>query len=221
MTPPRRLSSARREPDLARAQRLPRGSTLVGMTPGGTSALISVALLVSGCYSKEIGRRSMLAAVPGAEGKPVAQAEASQEQRQQAIVRELGQIRVVDDDGVVTLLAGSGRDALIHTIETLAAGERELFVDQVLSTETKARYAERGLDPAAAFDDLADRLDDLRTLNQMMPFGERTPGVRVIKVEPEKFLIYAPDAKAARLRITGYFVVVERGQWKFHWTYRG
>ncbi len=132
-----------------------------------------------------------------------------------------GGIRQVDENGDITLYARSGRHLMSHIYITLANGERDLFVDQVLSSVTREEFVARGLDPTEAFDRLKASEPDIHALFDAMPNGEYTPGAiwkPMGHVQGDRLYRLGVAGLIARdLRYTHLDVVMERGSWRLRW----
>lgn len=127
------------------------------------------------------------------------------------------EIVVENQDGSVTLLAKTGRQLMIHIVTTLDNGQRDLFIDQVLSTTTRNEFLQRGLDPGLAFDECKRRRDSIDTLFARMPGAEASPGVRVKQVEKKTMRIQLTGLAGKDLYWIGFDMTMERGNWKLRW----
>jgi hypothetical protein len=176
-------------------------------------------LLCAGCtYEREIRRNSVLNKLREAqEGRlePV-------EPRAVHPVFSLpqGSIRVEDEEGNITLYAKSVRHLMDHIISTIENDERELFVEQVLSTITREEFEERGLDPGIAFDELKARRRDVYRVFHFMPFGEGTPGIYLEPIAQNIFRLAVSRSGHRDLYWIGIDIVFERGNYKLRWFVR-
>jgi hypothetical protein len=116
-----------------------------------------------------------------------------------------------------TLTTRTGRHLMVHIYNALVANDKETFVDQILSSQTKAECADRNVDPGACFDELVRRKDDVTALFNAMPGGEATPGVYVISIGPKAERIQVEGLAAKDLTWTGIDMVMEKGNWKLRW----
>lgn len=127
------------------------------------------------------------------------------------------QIVTEHKDKSKTLIAKNGRHLMIHIYTTLMEYDRDLFTDQVLSSMTKQEFRDRGLDPASAFDMLSKQEDDIVTLFGIMPQGERTPGYLMEPQGNGVFRVRVHGRRAEGLKIVGFDMVMEGGNWKLRW----
>lgn len=180
-------------------------------------AWAAVVLGVGGCQTEEnvTIKRSMLAGLPGAEGGggKVRRSAA----RATDATTPTSELRVEDERGNITLHARSARDVMVQVYTTIANGERELFVEQVLSERTKQEYAQRGLDPGQAFEELVERQREMLKLFGVLPYGEYTPGAVLENIGPNVFRLRAADGRARDLRWKFMDVSIERGEWRLRW----
>lgn len=137
------------------------------------------------------------------------------------------QLRVVDEDGTITLNARSARHLMTHIAQTMLNNERDLFTEQVLSRMTRAEFEQRGLDPGEAFDLLIRNEQRVMELFDAMPQGERTPGVAWEPLGRAPGRPGRPGGQLVRLRVTGgqtallswtaMDMVREDGSWRLRW----
>jgi len=179
--------------------------------------LIVVSLLAApGCrYEKVITRTSILSGLDGSESMAPPK-RATQTLPDFLRTPDEG-IRIENDDGSITLYAKSVRQLMAHITTTIANGERDLFVEQVLSTLTKEEFYDRGLDPAIAFDELSDRQKEIGRLFYFMPMGEYTPGLFLETVGRNVFRLKVPRAGHQSLYWVGLDVVFEKGNYRLRW----
>ncbi len=126
-------------------------------------------------------------------------------------------IRVEAEDGTITLYSKSVRQLMAHISTTIANGERDLFVEQVLSERTKDEFYERGLDPGIAFDELVRRERDIGRLFYFMPMGEYTPGLYLKTIGRNTFRLKLARANNESLYWLGLDVVFEQRNYKLRW----
>lgn len=130
-------------------------------------------------------------------------------------------IVIENDDKSVTLLAKNGRHLMIHIYNTMMEYDRDLFTNQVLSEMTKREFRERGMDPRSAFDMLLRQEDDIVTLFAMMPQGERTPGYLMEAQGEGVFRVRVHGKQSEGLKVVGFDMVMEGGNWKLRWIVPG
>lgn len=183
--------------------------------------------VLAGCATETrvIRYRPILSGLPGAEGGIGPDGRSAAESAASAAevggmplsVLSTSQIRYTDDDGRVRLVATTGRDLMIHVYETLRDGERDLFLEQVLSDATKVEYGRRGIDPSRAFDDLLARSDDVVDLFNAMPSGEFTPGVFLTPIGRGQRRLVVSGMAARGLRWTAMDMIEEDGNYRLLW----
>jgi len=130
---------------------------------------------------------------------------------------EGNKIEVANPDGTKTLTARTGRHLMVHIYNTLVRDERELFVEQVLSSETADEFRARGKDPAEAFDMLLARFDDIQETFNRIPLGEYTPGVFIKNVGHRAKRIALDPVTARDLVFSGFDMVMEGGNYRLCW----
>jgi hypothetical protein len=126
------------------------------------------------------------------------------------------ELRIVADDGSVTLVSRTGKHLIIHILRTLRDGEEDLFTEQVLSETTRNEFIARGYDPKEAYRELKRREVDVNKLFQRMPNGELTPGVFLKKVGDGVFRMQS-GGPAGDLKWTSMDMVFEKGNWRLRW----
>jgi hypothetical protein len=172
--------------------------------------------VASGCtYEKRTVRGGLLAGLPGAIGGETVVLNTGK--TMDPTIAPLGGIRQVDDRGNVTLLARSAKHVMAHIYTTLANGERDLFIQQVLSERTRLEFEDRGLDPGLAFDELKKRERDLLKFFNTLPFAEHTPGVHLEGLGPNVFRMRSPGGRNSGLRYQFMDLIIERGEWRLRW----
>jgi len=182
------------------------------------AALAAASLLLGTCGAPEqkvVRRKPWFSGLKDAQGDTAAIIP-DEEQRTYFELPE-SEIVVEKPDGSRELLARNGRHLMVHVYNCLMDMERELFVDQVLSDETKAEFRERGFDPADAFERLLAMEDDIVLLFSLMPNGERSPGVLYRPVGGRVFRVELTGPQASGLALAGFDMVMERGNWKLRW----
>lgn len=131
-----------------------------------------------------------------------------------------GKIRHEDPDGTITLYAKSIKHLMNHIIHALENGERDLFVEQILSEITVAEFHERGLDPGIAFDELVKHRRDVYRLFHFMPMGERTPGLYPKSINTNMFRLEISRPGHPELLWIGLDASFEQGNYKLRWFVR-
>ncbi len=181
-----------------------------------TAVCVSVLISLSACrYERVVSQSGLLTGLEGAESSIPAKRRANM---LPDFLRTPEQgIRVEDEDGEVTLYSKSVRQLMIHLTTSIANGERELFLDQLLSEKTKREFIDRGLDPGMAFDELVRRQRDAGRLFYFMPMGEYTPGVDYRSIGQNIFRLRLPSATHEGLYWIGIDVVFEDLNFKLRW----
>jgi len=118
-----------------------------------------------------------------------------------------------------TLTTRSGRHLMVHIYNAIKDKDKATFVDQILSSVTKAECAARGVDPGDTFEEIMRRRDDVVALFNAMPNGEFTPGIYLRKLAPKSQRIEVQGLAAQELAWTGMDMVMESGNWKLRWFY--
>ncbi|MDF1809176.1 MAG: hypothetical protein P1U42_05715 [Phycisphaerales bacterium] len=171
---------------------------------------------MSACtYERVVSRSSILSGIEGAESN-IPEKKAARPLPDFLRTPDEG-IRVVDEDGSVTLYAKSIRQLMAQIITTLQNGERELFVEQVLSQRTKDEFYERGLDPGLAFDELLKHYRDIGRLFYFMPMGEYTPGLYLETVGKNTFRLKISRIRNESLYWIGIDTVFEGNNYRLRW----
>ncbi len=179
-------------------------------------ALLIIALPIGGCrYERVISRTSILSGLDGSESAIPAKRPT---QALPDFLRTPDEgIRIEHDDGTITLYSKSVRQLMAHITATIQNDERDLFVEQVLSSITKEEFHERGLDPGLAFDELANRQRDIFRMFYYMPMGEYTPGLFLETIGRNVFRLKLPRANNESLYWIGLDVVFEKGNYRLRW----
>jgi hypothetical protein len=178
--------------------------------------LVSIGCIMGGCtYERVVSQSGLLSGLDGAQSKLPAKQQA---RALPDFLRTPDEgIRVVDEDGTVTLYAKSVRQLMAHISTTIANGERDLFVEQVLCKLTKDEFYERGLDPGLAFDELVRRERDIGRMFYYMPMGEYTPGLYLKTIGRNTFRLKLPRANNEALHWLGMDVVFEDRNYRLRW----
>ncbi|MEM1329183.1 MAG: hypothetical protein AAGG07_01345 [Planctomycetota bacterium] len=175
---------------------------------------------MSGCAEPEervVALRGPLAGLPGANaGGNVALQESASSGVDPTAVPE-GGLRREREDGTVELRAVSPRHLMTHVFQTVRDGERDLFVEQVLSERTKKEFRERGFEPALAFDELVRRREDVFKLFARLPYGENTPGALWTRLGERTYRLKATGMAGRGLRWNFMDAVYEDGNWRLRW----
>ena len=181
-------------------------------------ALMCASWLLAGCATETrvVRQKPWFAGLPDAQGDTAvigmdgAFRSAAFEAAEDSLV-------TVNPDKTKTLTAKNGRHLMIHIYNTMMEYDRELFTSQVLSEKTKAEFRERGRDPREAFDMVLKQENDIVTLFNLMPQGERTPGFLLEPKGGGVFRVQVRTRKAATLKLVGLDMIMERGNWKLRW----
>lgn len=172
-------------------------------------------MLLPACtYRKVVRYNAPLAGLPGAE---TGMEEVGHSGRIDPTKVPDGQIREVKEDGSIVLHSRSPRHLMRHIYATIANGERDLFVEQVLSERTKQEFYQRGYEPGTAFDELVRRRNDVLKLFNAMPQGEYTPGVLMKKLGKKTYRLSTSGLIARDLNWTFMDMVLEQGSWRLRW----
>lgn len=166
--------------------------------------------------TRVIHNRPMLAGLPGSESAtPVSRYPKGY--RDPTYLAD-DQLVVLSDDGTVgTLRARTARHLMRHIYSTLMNNEEELFVNQVLSEQTRREYYQHGLHPREAFQTLRDNAGDVLTLFDRMPMGESTPGLFLQPVGGGVQRLRVQGLAARDLRWVGFDMMMEKGNWRLVW----
>ncbi|MBX3410209.1 MAG: hypothetical protein KF859_10025 [Phycisphaeraceae bacterium] len=170
-----------------------------------------------GCAREErvISQNSFLTGLPGAQqGLPVSRAGLVGHVDPTLVVNEQNLVQEEKETGRTLLLAKSGRHLMIHLYTTVDEGNRELFIDQVMSASAKAAYFRAGRDPGEVFDELREYQHDLQKLFKLMPAGERTPGMFMVPAGGGIQRVELNGIARRGQRWTGFEMVMERGNWR-------
>lgn len=173
-------------------------------------------ILLPGCqYERIVSHSGLLVGLEGAESQ-IPPKRQSRPLPEFLRTPEEG-IRVEDEDGNVTLYSKSIRHLMAHMTTTIAEGEKDLFLEQLLSQRTKDEFHERGLDPGLAFDELVRRQRDVGRLFYFMPVGEFTPGVDFRTIGKNVFRVRLPRQMHEGLYWIGLDVTFEDYNYKLRW----
>ncbi|MCG3124875.1 MAG: hypothetical protein GIKADHBN_03380 [Phycisphaerales bacterium] len=128
------------------------------------------------------------------------------------------QLVVKDPEGKPTeLRAKTARHLMMHIYNTLMNSQGELFVEQVLSEQTRGEFYARGVPPIEAFKLLQDRAGDVLALFERMPMGESTPGLFLEPVQKGVQRLRVQGMAARDLYWVGFDMVMEKGNWRLVW----
>ncbi|MCX5689492.1 MAG: hypothetical protein NTV94_06855 [Planctomycetota bacterium] len=188
---------------------------------GRGMAFVLVGMLVAGffgggCEQKVVRYNSFLTGLQGAE-QQFPSGRKLGEYKDPTLVRESELVKEDKDGKNKTLVARSGRHLMIHIYNCVDDGDEDLFVRQVLSTQTRQDFASRGVSLSEGFRYLQQHQADLQALFSQMPAGEYTPGL-FMKAQGGGVQRVELDGLAAKgLFWTGFDMVQERGNWKLRW----
>lgn len=180
--------------------------------------LVACAISLCACEQRVVRHNPFLGGLPGAQsGTPV--------------VRSMGnytdpgaippdQIVQEQEDGSRRLVTRSARHLMIHIHTTLDRGDKDLFVEQVLSAITRAECLERGIDPGDTFDFLLTKRPEIDALFRMMPNGERTPGLFLRPLGGKTYRLQVEGLAAKDLYWRGFDMVMEQGHYRLRWFVR-
>jgi hypothetical protein len=176
---------------------------------------MALIVLAPGCTETRVVRYNpFLGGLPGAEsGMPVVR---GWDYQDPTAIPE-SQIVQQTPDGKPRLIAKTGRHLILHMYNTIEDGQRDLFVEQVLSSVTRAECHQRGVDPGTLYDTLAENRLDLYDLFNLMPMAERTPGVVMTPVGDGAYRVKVTGLGTANLRWTGFDMIMEGGSWRLRW----
>lgn len=183
-----------------------------------TMAILAVGALL-GCETEEkvVRYRPILAAVPGAQSNTAPVGDPFEGRRVDPAATDADSLVIELPDGTIKLVSKTGRQLMAHIINTIDKGERELFVEQVLSEITKREFYDRGLDPGEAFDEFRKRRADIMKLFNLMPMGEYTPGVYMKGVGGGVQRLKVSGPSAMDLRWNFMDMNYEAGGWRLRW----
>lgn len=177
---------------------------------------VLMGLVLSGCTETRVIREhTPLAGLPGAQGG--VRVGEKLEGYVDPTATPAGRNFILHEDGRVELLSKTGDHLLKHMSGVLRTGNRELFVEQVLSEQTKQEFIDRRLDPGEAFDRIVEREADFRAMRARMPLGENTPGVVMRKLGSRVYRVETTGLAARDLSWKGFDMVFEKGNWRLRW----
>lgn len=178
---------------------------------------IVAGIVLSGCqpYERVVSRSSILSGLEGSES--TIPQKKSKRGVHAVFSTPTGEIRVEDELGEITLYAKNVRQLMTHITTTIQREEQDLFLDQVLSQITKDEFAQRGLDPALAFEELTKRQKEIFRLFYFMPMGEYTPGLHLKAVGFNTFRLQLSRARNESLYWIGIDAVFENGNYRLRW----
>ncbi|MBX3364459.1 MAG: hypothetical protein KIT19_14865 [Phycisphaeraceae bacterium] len=188
-----------------------RGATVLGL---------AAACVCAGCvYEREVSRRHPLAGLPGVKSATPETSRGWQGADPTYVPED--QLVVEQPGGQRTLVARSARHLMIHIYTTLRDGDEELFTEQVLSSITRGEYQARGLDAREAFRTLRGQSEDVVALFNLMPSGEKTPGVHWRTIDRTRdgrpIVRVSLGSNVPGMRWNFMDMVMESGNWRLRW----
>lgn len=180
---------------------------------------LAVCVLLAACQPTErvVSYKPFFAGLPGVQTQTPAVVHRGD---MPAAAPDDGRIVIEHPDGSVTLVARSARHLIAHIQRTLRNNEVDLFVEQVLSEQTRREFLLRGLDPREAFDRLKRDEAALGRLFARMPMGEHSPHVVMRKLDRRLYRVQLTGAAARGLEIYGFDMALENGNWRLVWVLR-
>lgn len=177
--------------------------------------LVPALIVLAGCMEERVvSRKGLLSSLPGAQ----TQIPDQRTTRRPDVLRPpSGGIREVLDDDTIILHAKSVQHLMSHIVSAIQNNEKELFVEQILSRQTRDEFRIRGYDPGTAFDEAVRRQRDVFKLFNSMPFGENTPGIHLQSIGRNEFRLEVPRSSRRGLKWTGIDVVFEQGNYHLRW----
>lgn len=193
----------------------PRPQTRRAPTPARLLIALAAAAALSGCVEERVvSRKGLLSSLPGAQTQiPDDRATV----RPDVLRPPTSGIREVRQDDTVVLHAKSVQHLMSHIVSTIQNDEKDLFVEQVLSRQTRDEFRVRGFDPGTAFDEVVRRQRDVFKLFNTMPFGENTPGIYPQTIGRNEFRLQVPRSSRSGLKWYGFDVVFEDGNYRLRW----
>jgi hypothetical protein len=183
----------------------------------GRGLVLSLGLLLAllpGCIEeRDVNYKPFFAGLDGAKFNTPPSAGATASQGEAADPR----LVIENPDGSVTLVSRRGLHLMRHIQRTLAEEKPDLFLEQVLSRQTRSQYGARGLDPVQAFDTLKKHEREIARLFSRMPLGEQTPSVIMEKIGRNMFRVRLTGRATEGLQWTFFDMVLEEGQWRLLW----
>jgi hypothetical protein len=128
-----------------------------------------------------------------------------------------GESRIENPDGSVRLISKSVRQLMSHIERTLDDGDDDLFLEQLLSEETKRHYRGEGKDPADAVAYFHEHRRDIATLFARMPFGEYSPSIIRTKTGRNQWKFELIAAAKRDSPLTELWVALEDGEYRLIW----
>jgi hypothetical protein len=180
-----------------------------------TILLAAPILAGAGCYEERIvGARGLLVGLPGAEsGLPTK----SNAKYVPTLATPAGGIRQEIDEDTVLLYAKTIQHLMSHITHAIQNDEQDLFVEQILASETLDEFRSKDVDPGLGFQEVVRRQRDVFMLFNAMPFGEATPGLRLDPIGPNQFRLALPKSAWGDLKWVGIDAVFEDGNFKLRW----
>lgn len=143
---------------------------------GAGAGALGLFLVLASCAPEPQLPPPLFSGIPGASvgGRQVGAS------RAESGLLKLPEVPRLDEDEEGEIIAINSRtvgDLMANLIYVIENDEPDMFVDWLLSEITSREFAERGLDPATAFEELVKHEKDIRKLFTRLPAGEYTPGV--------------------------------------------
>ncbi|MCC6425299.1 MAG: hypothetical protein IT435_00630 [Phycisphaerales bacterium] len=183
-------------------------------------AICPLPFAICACEERVIYNRPLLGALPGAESNAPVSRYPKGYQDPTAIPDD--ELVVKDDVGKPTAFrARTARHLMMHIYSTLMNSQEKLFVEQVLSEQTKREYYAHGQHPREAFKTMQEHAGDVLTLFDRMPMGESTPGLFLQPVGGGVQRLVVQGLAARDLYWVGFDMVMEKGNYKLVWFVRG
>ena len=123
-------------------------------------------------------------------------------------------LRITHADESVTLIIRSPRHLMIHILETIKNGEDELFLEQVLSEQTKDEYYRRDRNPVEALEYVKKNMREIEEFFLTMPAGERTPGTFMEQIGRNTFRLQPPGVELQNMKYSTLDMVLEDGMFR-------
>jgi hypothetical protein len=190
----------------------------VPRTHARLTAALALLLACAACEKRVVRYNPMLGNLPDAQsGTPIVRGDSGY-----VDPTYVPEDKLVVEDPVTkkkTLTAKSGRHLMIHIYNTLKDNDKETFVREVLSSQTKAECHARNVDPGETFEELKNRHADVVALFNAMPAAEYTPGAITKPLGRKEQRVMLQGLAARDLAWTGIDMVMEQGNWKLRWFY--
>ncbi|HED53138.1 MAG TPA: hypothetical protein ENJ00_02925 [Phycisphaerales bacterium] len=181
--------------------------------------LIVVLLGVFGCtYQKEVAANPFFSGIEGAKLPDVPRENLGRGFDPTSL--PLDQQRIENEDGSITLQARSPRHLMRHIYETLHNGEKDLFLEQVLSNATKQEFIDHDTPPEQAYEMLLEHLDDMDKLFARMPMAQNTPNAMLLTIGPGMHRLKLVQGVGRDLLWQGFDMIFEDGNERLLWFYQ-